>query len=243
MFVQTNPNLNEAQRSLLDKVKLPDDWKHVLTDALLSDSMQNLRAFLQEEQEANKTIYPSNTNIFNAFNLTPLSKVKVVIIGQDPYHGHGQAHGLSFSVPKSMPQPPSLRNILKEMAQDISVVQPNHGELSSWAYQGVLLLNSVLTVESGMAASHQGKGWEEFTDAVVEAINSHTQNTVFILWGRYAQKKGRFIDSQTHKIITGSHPSPLAANRGGFFGTKPFSQTNVYLQRHGKSPINWQLPA
>lgn len=235
--------LTPQQQAQLDKVKLPADWKAALAAALTSDQMAALRTFLAAEQAAGKTIFPPNAHIFNAFNTTPLAKVKVVIIGQDPYHGAGQAHGLSFSVPRGMPQPPSLKNILKEMAQDIGTNTPQHGELTSWATQGVLLLNAVLTVEANRAASHQNKGWEVFTDAVVDVLNHHTQNTVFILWGSYAQRKGRFIDDSRHKIITAVHPSPLAANRGGFFGTKPFSQANIYLQRHGKTPINWQLPA
>ena len=202
-----------------------------------------LRQFLKKEQSEDKQVYPTNSLIFNAFNRTPLSDVKVVILGQDPYHGAGQAHGLSFSVPRGIPQPPSLRNILHELAADIGCTRPVHGELTHWADQGVLLLNSVLTVESGRAASHKKKGWEAFTDAVIDVLNTHTQQTVFILWGSYAQRKGRFIDEDKHLLLTAVHPSPLAANRGGFFGTKPFSKTNLYLQQHGKQPIEWQLPS
>lgn len=227
----------------LSNVKLPDDWKRVLRDALLSDNMASLRDFLKAEQAAEKTLFPPNNLIFNAFNHTPLNQVKVVIIGQDPYHGAGQAHGLSFSVPRGIPQPPSLRNILRELAADIGCAPPVHGELTHWANQGVLLLNSVLTVEANKAASHKNQGWEVFTDAVIDAINEHTEHTVFVLWGSYAQRKGRFIDEDKHLILTAVHPSPLAANRGGFFGTQPFSKANMYLQQYGKKPVDWQLPA
>lgn len=235
--------ITPEQKQQLDQMKLPDDWKQVLAPALLSEKMAALRQFLLSEKQAGKTIFPPNALIFNAFNSTPLNDVNVVIIGQDPYHGAGQAHGLSFSVPRGIPQPPSLRNILHELASDIGCARPQHGELTHWANQGVLLLNAVLTVEASRAASHQKKGWEEFTDAVIDAINQHTQNTVFILWGSYAQRKGRFIDDNKHLILTAVHPSPLAANRGGFFGTQPFSKANLYLQQHGKQPIDWQLPA
>lgn len=240
---ETFSQFSEAHQHMLAKTQLPDDWKQVLAPALLSESMSELRSFLKSEQQAGKTIFPPNSLIFNAFNSTPLSQVKVVIIGQDPYHGAGQAHGLSFSVPKGIPQPPSLRNILNELASDIGCTRPQHGELTHWANQGVLLLNAVLTVEASRAASHQKKGWEVFTDAVIDALNQHTQNTVFILWGSYAQRKGRFIDEDKHLILSAVHPSPLAANRGGFFGTQPFSKANLYLQQYGKSPIDWQLPA
>lgn len=226
----------------LEQVALPDDWKLALKEVLLSDTMNELRAFLIAQKQAGKQIYPPSSLIFNALNTTPLSQVRVVILGQDPYHGHGQAHGLSFSVPRGIPQPPSLRNILHELSTDLKVTKPSHGELTHWARQGVLLLNSVLTVEAGRAASHQGRGWEVFTDHVVDALNRLTQNTVFILWGSYAQKKGRFIDADKHLILTAVHPSPLAANRGGFFGTRPFSKANMYLQQHGKQPIDWRLP-
>lgn len=231
----------QAEQEILDRAQIPDDWKTVLADALLSQSMSNLRTFLQHEYQEQKTIYPPKNQIFNAFNLTPLSNVKVVILGQDPYHGAGQAMGLSFSVPKIIPKPPSLQNILKELSLDLGVAISKHGDLTEWAKQGVLLLNATLTVENGKAGSHQNQGWEEFTDAVIDAINTHTQNTVFILWGSFAKKKGRFIDTNRHLVLTANHPSPLSANRGGFFGTKPFSKTNTYLTEHGKTPINWQL--
>ena len=230
-----------VEQEILNRAQIPDDWKTVLTDALLSKDMSALREFLQHEYQQQKTIYPPKDKIFNAFNLTPLSQVKVVILGQDPYHGAGQAMGLSFSVPKIIPKPPSLQNILKELSLDLGIAISKHGDLTEWAKQGVLLLNATLTVEDSKAGSHQNQGWESFTDAVIDAINTHTQNTVFILWGSFAKKKGRFIDTNRHLVLTASHPSPLSANRGGFFGTKPFSKTNTYLIEHGKTPINWQL--
>ncbi len=233
----------EAEKqAILAKVQLPEDWKNVLADELVSDNMDNLREFLRQEYQSNINIYPAKNQIFNAFNLTPLSQVKVVILGQDPYHGAGQAMGLAFSVPKMIPKPPSLNNMLKEMADDIGLGYSKHGDLTHWAKQGVLLLNTSLTVQEGNAGSHQKKGWEQFTDAVIEAVNQHTTNTVFILWGSKAKQKGKYIDTDKHLILTAVHPSPLSANRGGFFGTKPFSKTNDYLTMHGKTPIDWQLP-
>ncbi len=235
-------HLTQEQQAILARAQLPDDWKEVLTEALLSEDMAKLRVFLQEEYQAGKEIYPPKAQIFNAFCLTPLSQVKVVILGQDPYHGAGQAMGLSFSVPSVIPKPPSLQNILKELAVDLGLPVSPHGDLTAWANQGVLLLNSTLTVEKEKAGSHQNQGWEEFTDSVISAINTHTEHTVFILWGAYAKKKGRYIDTSRHLVLTASHPSPSSANRGGFFGTRPFSKANEYLMRYGKSPINWQLP-
>ena len=229
------------KQAVLDKVRMPDDWKDALADELTSDNMENLRTFLKQQYADGKTLYPPATLMFNAFDLTPLSNVKVVILGQDPYHGAGQAMGLSFSVPKAIPKPPSLQNILKELANDVGIPIANHGDLTIWAQQGVLLLNSMLSVEASNAGSHQGKGWETFTDAVIEAVNEHCEHCVFILWGKYAQKKGRFINTDKHLIITGTHPSPLGANHGGFFGTRPFSKANDYLMAHGKSPIDWRI--
>lgn len=226
----------------LQKVQLPDDWKIALKDVLLSKTMDDLRTFLQAEYAAGKQIYPPKPLIFNAFNATPLSDVKVVILGQDPYHGPGQAMGLSFSVPKIIPKPPSLQNILKELAMDLHIPVSAHGDLSAWAKQGVLLLNATLTVQKEQAGSHQNRGWEVFTDKVIDVVNAQTNHTVFILWGAYAKKKGRFIDANRHLILSANHPSPLSANRGGFFGSRPFSKANDYLVRHGKSPIDWQLP-
>ncbi len=230
------------QLAILQKVQLPNDWKTALAHELVSENMAKLREFLRHEYAQGKTIYPPKDKIFNALNTTPLSAVKVVILGQDPYHGAGQAMGLSFSVPKIIPKPPSLQNILGELATDLGVPISVHGDLTHWANQGVLLLNATLTVESGQAGSHQNRGWEGFTDAVIDVINKQTDKTVFILWGSYAKKKGRFIDASRHLILTATHPSPLSANRGGFFGSRPFSQTNTYLARHGKTPIDWLLP-
>ncbi len=231
----------QEQQAILDKAQLPMDWKTHLASALLSPKMAQLREFLRQEYALGKEIYPPKHQIFNAFNGTPLSAVKVVILGQDPYHGAGQAMGLSFSVPSVIPKPPSLQNILKELATDLGLPVSPHGDLTAWANQGVLLLNSTLTVEKEKAGSHQNQGWEEFTDSVIEVINEHTEHTVFILWGSYAKKKGRYIDTTRHLVLTANHPSPLSANRGGFFGTRPFSKTNDYLMRHGKSPIDWRL--
>lgn len=243
LFDPDQPQKSEAEKqAILARVQMPEDWKLALADELTSQNMDNLRDFLKQEYGSGKSIYPKASQMFNAFNLTPLSNVKVVILGQDPYHGPGQAMGLSFSVPKMIPMPPSLRNIVKEMADDIGTVPPKHGDLTHWAQQGVLLLNASLTVEEGMAGSHQGKGWEQFTDAVIDVVNKQTSNTVFILWGSKAKLKGKFIDTEKHLILSAVHPSPLAANRGGFFGTKPFSKANEYLVQHGKQAIDWQLP-
>ncbi len=194
-----------------------------------------------DKARAEKTVYPPEQDVFNAFAMTPLDAVKVVILGQDPYHGAGQAHGLSFSVQDGVKIPPSLRNIYKELATDVDgFVIPQHGNLSVWAEQGVLLLNTVLTVEEGNANSHAKFGWETFTDAVIDAVNRHTEGVVFILWGSHAQKKGANIDSQRHLVLTSPHPSPLSARRG-FFGCHHFSKANAWLQQHQKAPVNWQV--
>ena len=203
--------------------------------------MQNLRQFLLQEKQAGKTIYPEGKNIFNALNLLAFEDVKVVIIGQDPYHGPGQSHGLCFSVMPGVAIPPSLKNIFKEIQTDLGIPPANHGYLTSWAEQGVLLLNSVLTVEMDRAASHQGKGWERFTDAIIQRLNSEHSGLVFFLWGSYAQKKGAIIDPKRHLVLQSVHPSPLSAHRG-FFGNQHFSKANDYLQDQSKSPINWELP-
>jgi len=231
--------LSDEQK--LERIQLSSDWKQVLREALLSERMDGLREFLKQQLTQGQVIYPPTSDWFKAFDLTAPRDVKVVILGQDPYHGPGQAQGLSFSVARGMPIPPSLRNILHELSTDLKVDKPVHGDLTSWANQGVLLLNAVLTVSAGQAASHQNQGWEEFTDAVIEYLNHSATNLVFILWGSYAQKKGRYIDPSKHLILTAVHPSPLAANRGGFFGQRPFSKTNQYLRQHGKSPIDWSL--
>lgn len=202
--------------------------------------MASLRQFLQNEREAGKQIYPRANDWFHALDSTPLEQVKVVILGQDPYHGLGQAHGLCFSVQPGVKTPPSLVNIYKELESDLGIERADHGNLDAWAKQGVLLLNAVLTVEAHQAGSHQGKGWEKFTDAIIELVNQRGQPAVFILWGSYAQKKAGFIDTSKHLVLKSVHPSPLSAHRG-FFGSKPFSQTNEFLEKHGLKAIDWQV--
>ena len=223
------------------EIKLDESWKTPLHADFASAYMQDLRDFLLREKSQGKTIYPEGSQLFHAFNATAFDKVKVVILGQDPYHGPGQAHGLWFSVLPGVSIPPSLRNIYKELQQDIAFVPPDHGCLDYWADQGVLLLNSVLTVQAGLAASHQGKGWERFTDRIVELLNQQSEGLVFILWGNYAQKKGAMIDRNRHLVLQSPHPSPLSASRG-FFGNHHFSLANDYLDKHGKKVIDWQLP-
>ena len=234
-------SFTEEQQAKLNKVQLDAGWKYGLSEFLLSPKMDELKDFLVQEIKADKVVYPPNALIFNALNTTPLANVKVVILGQDPYHGPNQAHGLSFSVQKGVALPPSLRNIFHELHTDLTVPISRHGDLSKWAAQGVLLLNSVLTVEAGQPTSHQKQGWEEFTDAVIDVLNEQREHVVFILWGAYAQRKGQRIDRNKHLVLTAAHPSPLAANRGGFFGCKVFSKTNHYLKQHGIEPIDWQL--
>lgn len=217
-------------------------WKEAIGEEKSQDYFQQILHYVQQERAAGKTIYPPQAEVFSAFALTEFSDVKVVILGQDPYHGPNQAHGLSFSVKPPVPAPPSLVNIYKELAQDIEGFQiPPHGCLVEWAKQGVLLLNTVLTVEQGRAHSHANIGWERFTDKVIEQLNQHRENLVFLLWGSHAQKKGQFIDRSRHLVLTSVHPSPLSAHRG-FFGCKHFSQTNRYLAEKGLGEINWQLP-
>lgn len=210
----------------------------VLGDEFEKPYMEQLRAFLASEKIQKKIIYPETSRWFAAFDTTPFDAVKVVIIGQDPYHGPGQAHGLCFSVPQGVSIPPSLQNIYKELQDDLAVSVPQHGCLTRWAEQGVLLLNATLTVEHSKAGSHQNRGWETFTDCVISALNEQRDNLVFILWGSYAQRKGGSIDRSRHLVLQAPHPSPLAAYRG-FFGSKPFSKTNDYLVAHRKSPISW----
>ena len=216
-------------------------WRQILATEFDKPYMKDLEQFLNTQYQRNKEIYPPQACIFNAFDSTPLDKVKVVIIGQDPYHGYGQANGLSFSVGKGVRIPPSLVNIYKELQADCQIEPVKHGHLESWCHQGVLLLNSVLTVEQGQAASHQGKGWEQFTDAVIEKLNDLDRSFVFVLWGKYAQKKGHKINSTKHKIIESTHPSPLSAHRG-FLGSKPFSKINQWLKENNLPQIDWQLP-
>ncbi|MDQ7005223.1 MAG: uracil-DNA glycosylase [Ghiorsea sp.] len=227
-------------QSMKDWLKEPS-WKRRLEETFKLPYMQNLEAFLHAEIQAGKTVYPQSHETFHALNVTPFDKVKVVILGQDPYHGEGQAHGLCFSVPQGVRVPPSLRNIYKELRNDLGIEAPSHGCLQNWAEQGVLLLNSVWTVEQSKAASHQKKGWEKFTDKIIGLINDEKEHVVFILWGAYAQKKGAFIDVSKHLVIHGLHPSPLSAHRG-FFGQHYFSRTNTYLDQHGQQTIDWSLP-
>ncbi len=221
-------------------IQLEPSWKALLADQFELDYMQALRRFLQAEREQGKQIYPAGADIFNALNSTPFDQVKVVILGQDPYHGPGQAHGLCFSVRPGVPLPPSLQNICKEIHADLGLPVPRSGCLDAWAQQGVLLLNSVLTVAAGQAASHQGKGWEIFTDRVISLLNEHGDNLVFLLWGSYAQRKGAMIDRNRHLVLQSPHPSPLSAHRG-FFGNQHFSRTNAWLQQHNKTPIDWRV--
>ncbi len=220
--------------------QLQASWRRVIGAEFDQPYMQALQAFLRQEKALGKVIYPPESLIFNAFNHTPFEQVRVVIIGQDPYHGEGQAHGLSFSVPARVALPPSLQNIFKEIQQDLAISMSGKGDLSAWAAQGVLLLNATLTVEHGLAGSHQKRGWEQFTDAAIAALNQYRQGLVFVLWGSYAQRKGQMIDRQRHLVLSSVHPSPLSAHRG-FFGNQQFSRINDYLQQQGQAPINWQI--
>ena len=220
--------------------QLHPSWLAVIGDELEKPYMQALTHFLKEEKAAGKVIFPPSPLIFNAFNHTPFDKVRVVIIGQDPYHGDSQAHGLSFSVPQGIAPPPSLINIFKEISADLNIKMSRNGDLTPWADQGVLLLNATLTVEQAKAGAHQGKGWEAFTDAAIAALNAHREGLVFVLWGSYAQKKGAFIDEKKHLVLKSPHPSPLSAHRG-FFGNRQFSTINQYLIQREQTPIDWQL--
>ncbi|OYY50961.1 MAG: uracil-DNA glycosylase [Methylophilaceae bacterium 17-43-7] len=220
--------------------QLHPSWQAIIGHELDKPYMLALRTFLKQEKAAGKVIYPPSALIFNAFNHTPFDQVRVVIIGQDPYHGPNQAHGLSFSVPNGVDLPPSLQNIFKEISADLNIQMHRHGDLTPWADQGVLLLNATLTVEQAKAGSHQNKGWEQFTDAAIAALNEHREGLVFVLWGSYAQKKGAMIDDNKHLVLQSVHPSPLSAHRG-FFGNHQFSMINQYLTNHGQIPIQWQL--
>ena len=222
-------------------VQLKPDWLDALPGGFAQPYMQQLRDFLQAEKAAGKVVFPPGALIFNALNSTPLDKVRVVIIGQDPYHGPGQAHGLSFSVPPGVRTPPSLQNIFKEINRDLGLPIPQHGCLHSWAERGVLLLNAVLTVEQGQAGSHAKRGWERFTSRVIELVNERCEHCVFLLWGSYAQRKGEQIDRTRHCVLTSVHPSPLSAHRG-FIGNGHFSAANDYLVSNGLAPIDWSLP-
>lgn len=226
----------------MNAVKLEPSWLAQVEDEFSKPYMQKLREFLITRKQHNAVIYPPGNKIFNALNSTPFDKVRVVILGQDPYHGPGQAHGLCFSVQPGVKVPPSLANIYRELNNDLDLPVPGHGYLQSWADQGVLLLNSVLTVERGQAGSHQNKGWETFTDAVVHKLEQKRQNLVFMLWGSYAQKKGAVIDTRRHLVLKAPHPSPLSAHRG-FLGCGHFSKTNQYLNEHQLQAIDWSVPA
>ena len=239
MALMKSANENPAPSG--SPAKLEKSWNQRLGGEFEKDYMKNLKAFLTDEYQKGKRIFPAGDKYFAALNTVPFEKVRVVILGQDPYHGAGQAHGLSFSVPPGVPAPPSLVNIFKELQADLGLPRPSHGTLESWARQGVLLLNAVLTVEEGRAASHQGKGWETFTDAVIRRLAEEREGLIFVLWGSYAQKKGAFIDRDKHLVIESPHPSPLSAHRG-FLGSKPFSKINKYLTEHGQTPIDWDLP-
>lgn len=229
-------------QALASQLRPDRGWSEHLAGEFEQPYMQALADFLAAEEAAGKVLYPASQHCFNALNSTALDQVSVVILGQDPYHGPGQAHGLCFSVRADVPPPPSLVNIFKEQQADIGITVPDHGCLQPWAEQGVLLLNSVLTVVQGQAGAHQGQGWETFTDRVIDVINRQREGVVFLLWGSYARKKGRMIDRQRHLVLEGPHPSPLSAYRG-FFGCRHFSQANDWLQQQGRRPIDWQLPS
>jgi uracil-DNA glycosylase len=222
-------------------IDLHPSWLKHLAPEFELPYMLHLKQFLLEQKHAGKVIYPAANDIFNAFNSTPLDQVKVVILGQDPYHGPQQAHGLCFSVQKGVKTPPSLQNMFKEIAQDLQLPIPNHGCLQSWAHQGVLLLNATLTVEQARAGAHQGQGWEQFTDRAIQVLSAQRSGVVFLLWGSYAQKKAQLIDASKHLILHAPHPSPLSAYRG-FLGCGHFSKANDYLMKAGQSPIDWRLP-
>ena len=220
-------------------VKIEQSWKAALAGEFEKPYFASLGSFLRNEKATGKVIYPPGSQIFRAFDLTPVQNVKVVILGQDPYHGPGQAHGLSFSVPSGVPAPPSLKNIFKEIETDLGVRMSGHPNLESWARQGVLLLNAVLTVRAAEAASHSRIGWQEFTDAVIKYISDNCEGVVFMLWGNFARGKSELIDHSRHCVLEAAHPSPLA--RGAFFGCRHFSQANNYLLSTSRTPINWQL--
>jgi uracil-DNA glycosylase len=225
----------------MSEIQLEESWKAALRPEFESPYMAELKAFLKEQYATGKAIFPKGSEYFRALDLTPLDRVKVVILGQDPYHGDGQAHGLCFSVRPGVRVPPSLVNIYKEIEDDLGIRPPGHGFLEHWAEQGVLLLNSVLTVERGLAASHQGRGWERFTDQVIGKVNGLDHPVVFMLWGSYAQKKAAFVDRARHLVLSAPHPSPLSAHRG-FLGCRHFSKANAFLEKNGLAPIDWSLP-
>lgn len=220
--------------------ELPSPWRTALAPLGTYPALLAVSDKVAKARSTGRTVYPAPQDVYRAFALTPLDQVKVVLLGQDPYHGPGQAHGLAFSVPRGEPVPPSLRNIYKELAADLGVSPPRHGNLEAWAQQGVLLLNTVLTVEDGQPASHSRLGWEAVTDDVIRHLSDSTQGLVFVLWGAHAQRKAGWIDARKHLVLKGVHPSPLSASRG-FFGSRPFSRINEYLIKQGKTPIDWRL--
>lgn len=224
-----------------ERIRLEDSWRTALAPAFNAPFMADLRAFLLAERAAGKQVLPRASNWFRALDLTPLPNVRVVILGQDPYHGPGQAHGLSFSVQPGVPIPPSLRNIYKELNDDLGIAPARHGCLEAWAGRGVLLLNSVLTVEQGKPASHAGRGWERFTDAIIQQVAARAEPVVFLLWGAYAQRKAGVVDTARHLVVRSAHPSPLSAH-AGFFGSRPFSRANGFLESQGLAPVDWALP-
>lgn len=223
----------------MSNVKIEESWKEALKDEFEQPYFQSLANFLRAEKAAGKTIYPPGSLIFNAFNTTPFPEVKVVILGQDPYHNPGEAMGLCFSVPRGVRIPPSLQNIYKELHDDVGAPIPRHGDLTRWAEQGVFLLNAMLTVEKNKAGSHKNTGWQTFTDAVIRKLSEAREGLVFMLWGSFARGKKELIDSSKHLVLEAAHPSPLA--RGAYFGSRHFSQANHYLQQRGKTPIDWRL--
>jgi uracil-DNA glycosylase len=223
------------------KDRLPADWRKVLKGVVESPEFEALERFVEEERREH-TVYPSEEDLFSAFRLTPYTQVKVLLLGQDPYHGPGQAHGLAFSVKPGVKPPPSLVNVFKELQSDLGVPKPRDGYLAPWAEQGVLLLNAVLTVREGQPNAHEGHGWERFTDAVIRVVSDKEEPVVFLLWGSYAQKKEALIDAERHVVLKAPHPSPLSAKRG-FFGSRPFSRTNEALEERGREPIDWRLPS
>lgn len=222
------------------KVNIEESWGHILAPEFEKDYFKFIVDFLKNEKAAGKQIFPKGSDIFNAFALTPFPNVKAVLLGQDPYHGYGQAHGLCFSVQKGITTPPSLVNMYKELKTDTGIDPPNHGFLESWAQQGLLMLNASLTVESGKPMSHSKIGWEQFTDAVIKCVSEHKSNVVFLLWGRFAQQKEQLIDTSKHLILKSAHPSPFSATMG-FFGSQPYTKCNKYLQEHDISPIKWSI--
>lgn len=229
----------ESAESRIDP-KIEPSWKERLSGEFRKPYFADLKRFLKEEKRDGAVVYPPGTLIFNAFNKTPFDAVKVVILGQDPYHGPGQAHGLCFSVQRGVKPPPSLVNVFKELHKDVGFKIPDHGNLERWAEQGVLLLNACLTVRAGQPGSHHGKGWETFTSAAVKALNDEKEGLIFLLWGKPAQEKGSIIDPKRHHVLKAAHPSPFSADRG-FFGTKHFSKANAILEKSGRAPIDWQI--